>query len=149
MGMRAPFPRKARSGNAGGAIDGGATTLAENSTAAKAGEFHEGRGGRKPLCALINGQRVEPRLCQWRHGAVHVFPQPGDMLYCWLKSGGNVAYGATLEQPMARLQATSTGAVVAVAERAVDASGGVKRIKVRRLAHSGYSSSQRQKSLGE
>ena len=62
----------------------------------------------------------------------YVIPQPGDMLYLWLKSGENVAYGAGLETATAgQLQAVTTGTIIVVAEEAVNASGGAARIKVR------------------
>lgn len=62
----------------------------------------------------------------------YVYPQPGDKLYMWLKSGQNVAYGAKLELATAgQLQAITTGKFVAVADEAVNASGGVKQIRVR------------------
>lgn len=109
----------------------GATTLAENSTAAKTGNFLKAVAVENPYAPDPTASALSQDYASG-DTVRYVFPQPGDMLYCWLKSGGNVAYGATLETATnGELQATSTGAVVAVAEEAVDASGGVKRIKVR------------------
>lgn len=109
----------------------GATTLAEQGTAAKTGNFLR-------AVAVENPYAPDPTVAalaqDYASGDTvrYVMPQPGDMLYCWLKSGANVAYGATLETATAgELQATTTGAVVAVAEEAVNASGGATRIRVR------------------
>lgn len=109
----------------------GATTLAEQGTAAKTGNFLK-------AVAVENPYAPDPTVAalaqDYASGDTvrYVMPVSGDMLYCWLKSGQNVAYGATLETATAgELQATTTGAVVAVAEEAVNASGGATRIKVR------------------
>lgn len=131
-GERPIFEKKSSAAVTPGAVlTIGATTLAENGTAARAGNFLR-------AVAVENPYAPDPTLAalaqDYASGDTvrYVMPQPGDMLYCWLKSGQNVAYGATLETATAgELQAVSTGAVVAVAEEAVNASGGATRIKVR------------------
>jgi hypothetical protein len=61
-----------------------------------------------------------------------VYPQPGDLLYMFLKQGQNVAAGDKLEAATGgELQALTTGALVAVVEEAADASAAVARVKVR------------------
>ena len=57
---------------------------------------------------------------------------PGEMIYGLLDNGENVGIGAALESAgNGNLQARTTGAVVAFADEAVNATGGTSRIKVR------------------
>jgi hypothetical protein len=61
-----------------------------------------------------------------------IYPQSGDLLYMILKQGQNVAAGAKLEMATGgELQAISTGALVGIAEEAVNATAAATRIKVR------------------
>ncbi len=61
-----------------------------------------------------------------------IYPQAGDLLNMVLKSGQNVALGAKLEAATGgEVQAISSGALIGIAEEAVDASAAAKRIKVR------------------
>jgi hypothetical protein len=61
-----------------------------------------------------------------------IYPQSGDLLYMVLKQGQNVAIGAKLEAATGgELQAISTGALVGIAEEAVDATAAAARIRVR------------------
>lgn len=56
----------------------------------------------------------------------------GDEIYALLESGENVAIGAALQSAgNGNLEARTTGAVVAFAAQAVDATGGTSRIRVR------------------
>lgn len=108
----------------------GATTLAENGTAAKAGHFLRAVAVENPYAPLPTSS---PLAQDYASGDTvrFVYPQPGDMMYLWLKAGQNVAYGATLETATAgELQATTTGAIVCVAEEAVNAVA-ASRIRVR------------------
>lgn len=62
-----------------------------------------------------------------------IFPQTGDLLYCFLEDGANVAKGAPLEHNGAgHLQAYTSGKIVAYAAEAKDnsAGGAPARIKV-------------------
>jgi hypothetical protein len=109
----------------------GATTLAAYGTAAKAGNFLKAVAVENPYAPDPTAAAIDQDYASG-DTVRFVYPQPGDMLYCWLKSGANVAYGATLETATGgQLQATTTGGVVCVAEEAVDASAAAKRIKVR------------------
>lgn len=109
----------------------GATTLAAYGTAAKAVGFLmavavENPYAPDPTAAAIAQDYASGDTVRY------VIPQPGDMLYMWLKSGENVAYGAGLETATAgQLQAVTTGTIIAVAEEAVNASAAAARIKVR------------------
>ena len=63
-----------------------------------------------------------------------VYPHSGAEIYAWIEATANVVRGAALESNGAgKLQAATTGAVVAYANEAVDNSGGGSpvRIKVR------------------
>lgn len=61
-----------------------------------------------------------------------VYPQPGDLLYMFLKQGENVAAGAKLELAVdGELQAITTGALFGIAEEAADATAAAVRVKVR------------------
>lgn len=61
-----------------------------------------------------------------------IYPQPGDLLYMFLKQGQNVQAGARLEAATGgELQAITTGALVGIAEEAADATAAVARVKVR------------------
>lgn len=64
---------------------------------------------------------------------VYVFhAQPGDIVYMTLKSGQNVAAGASLEAATGgEVQALSTGTRIGIAEEAADATSAAVRIKVR------------------
>jgi len=109
----------------------GATTVAENSTAAKTGNFLKAVAIENPYAPLPTSS---PLAQDYASGDTvrFVYPLPGDKLYLWLKSGANVAYGAALETATAgELQAVTTGVAVCVADEAVNASGGATRIRVR------------------
>lgn len=61
-----------------------------------------------------------------------VYPQPGDLLYMFLKQGENVAIGARLEAATGgELQALTSGQCIAVAEEAANATAAVVRVKAR------------------
>lgn len=61
-----------------------------------------------------------------------IFPQPGDLLYCFLEAAANVAKGAPLEHNgSGHLQPFSTGKIVGYAAEAVDNSGGGSPVRIR------------------
>jgi hypothetical protein len=108
-----------------------ATTVAENATAARAGNFLRAVAVENPYAPIPTASAISQDYASG-DTVRFVYPEPGDMMYLWLKSGANVAYGATLETATGgELQATTTGSVVCVAEEAVNASGGALRIRVR------------------
>ena len=85
-------------------------------------------GFRNPTGATLNIDTAFPA----GDNVTFVYPQSGDLLYMFLKQGENVAAGAQLEAAVGgELQAITTGALVGIAEEAVDATAAGKRIKVR------------------
>lgn len=109
----------------------GATTLAAYGTAAKAVGFLKAVAVENPYAPDPTATAISQDYASG-DTVRYVIPQLGDMLYCWLKSGESVAYGAGLETATGgQLQAVTTGTIIAVAEEVVDASGGALRIKVR------------------
>lgn len=108
-----------------------ASTLAAYGTAAKTGNFLKAVAVENPYAPDPTTKAIDQDYASG-DTVRYVIPQPGDMCYLWLKSGENVAYGATLETATGgQLQAVTSGAVVAVAEEAVNAASAAARIKVR------------------
>lgn len=108
-----------------------ATTIAENGTAARTGNFLKAVAIENPYAPLPT---ASPLTQDYATGDIvrFIYPVAGDRVYMWLKSGQNVAYGAALETATAgELQAVTTGAAICVADEAVNASGGALRIRVR------------------
>lgn len=61
-----------------------------------------------------------------------VFPQPGDLLYCFLEAAANVAKGAPLEHNgSGHLQAYTSGKIVAYAAEAKDNSAGGSPVRIK------------------
>lgn len=61
-----------------------------------------------------------------------IFPQTGDLCYCFLEAAANVAKGAPLEHNgSGHLQAYSTGKIVAYAAEAKDNSGGGSSVRIK------------------
>lgn len=109
----------------------GASTLAAYGTAAKATGFLKAVAVENPYAPDPTAKAIDQDYASG-DTVRYVIPQPGDMLYCWLKSGENVAYGAVLETATGgQLQAVTSGTAICIAEEAVNAASAAARIKVR------------------